>query len=93
MGTTYHLEWPTTLLGCLCIFITGPIYIFYWFGPTIREKSKFAQVLASDRKAKGEGAIRCGSESRGAEATYLGRENAHTGSLRGTRASASACSA
>ncbi|KUL89429.1 hypothetical protein ZTR_04459 [Talaromyces verruculosus] len=90
MGTTHHLQWPTTLLGILCIFITGPIYIFYWFGPRIREKSKFAQVLASDRKAKGERAVRCGSETQGAEATYLGSQNAHTGSLRGTRASASA---
>ena len=93
MGTTHHLQWPTTLLGVLCIFITGPIYIFYWFGPRIREKSKFAQVLASDRKAKGVRAVRCGSETQGAEATYLGSQNAHTGSLRGTRASASACSA
>ena len=31
--------------------VTFPIYIFYWKGPIIREKSKFAQVLASDLKA------------------------------------------
>lgn len=85
MGKKYHLEWPSTLLGCLAIIITAPIYLFYWKGPRIREKSKFAQVLASDRKAKGDSAVRCGSETQGAEGAYLGSEHAHTGSLGGTR--------
>lgn len=48
----YHLSWPSTILGSLAILVTIPIYIFYWKGPVIREKSKFAQVLASDRKVK-----------------------------------------
>lgn len=30
-----------------------PIYVFYWKGPTIRERSKFAQTLAADREAVG----------------------------------------
>lgn len=78
MGRRLHLEWPTTLLGCLAIIVTTPIYIFYWKGPKIREKSKFAQVLASDRKAKGEMAVRCGSDTEGAEAVYLsGSRSAH----------------
>jgi hypothetical protein len=83
MGRRLHLEWPTTLLGCLAIIVTTPIYIFYWKGPRIREKSKFAQVLASDRKAKGEMAVRCGSDAEGAEAVYLsGSRSAHFGSHR-----------
>ena len=49
----YTLEWPTTILGFIAIFVTIPIYIFYWKGPTIRAKSKFAQVLAADGKAAG----------------------------------------
>ncbi|MCJ1279306.1 hypothetical protein MMC21_007130 [Puttea exsequens] len=49
----YKLEWPTTILAVLAIFVTIPIYVFYWKGPVVREKSKFAQTLASDRKAKG----------------------------------------
>ncbi|KAL8705433.1 MAG: hypothetical protein Q9201_001457 [Fulgogasparrea decipioides] len=46
------LETPTTILACLAIVVTIPIYIFYWKGPIIREKSPFAQTLASDRKQK-----------------------------------------
>jgi hypothetical protein len=52
MGHKLHLEWPSTLLGCLAVIITTPIYIFYWKGPSIRERSKFAQTLASDRRKK-----------------------------------------
>ncbi|KAI9846800.1 MAG: hypothetical protein M1837_003649 [Sclerophora amabilis] len=48
-----HLEWASTILACIAILVTIPIYIFYWKGPVIRERSKFAQTLASDRKAKG----------------------------------------
>ena len=48
----YMLEYPTTILACIAFLVTIPIYIFYWKGPVIREKSKFAQVLASDQKAK-----------------------------------------
>jgi MFS family permease len=53
IGNKYKLEWPTMILGFLAILVTIPIYVFYWNGPAIRERSKFAQVLASDRKAKG----------------------------------------
>ena len=52
IGDRYKLEWPSTILGFLAILVTIPIYVFYWKGPAIRERSKFAQVLASDRKAK-----------------------------------------
>jgi MFS family permease len=52
IGNKYKLEWPTTILGFLAILVTIPIYVFYWKGPAIRERSKFAQVLASDRKAR-----------------------------------------
>ena len=49
----YKLEWPSTILACLAIIVTIPIYIFYWKGPYIRERSKFAQTLASDKQAQG----------------------------------------
>lgn len=49
----HSLEWASTLLGCLAVCVTIPIYIFYKNGPSIREKSKFAQTLAADRKGKG----------------------------------------
>lgn len=47
------LEWASTLLAFLAILVTIPIYIFYWKGPQIRERSKFAQTLAADRKQRG----------------------------------------
>jgi hypothetical protein len=49
----YKLEWPTTILAILAAIVTIPIYVFYWKGPQIRERSKFAQTLASDKKASG----------------------------------------
>ncbi|KAL3458926.1 major facilitator superfamily domain-containing protein [Aspergillus heterothallicus] len=49
IGGRLHLQWASTLLGVLAIFVTIPIYIFYWKGPQIRERSKFAQTLAADR--------------------------------------------
>jgi hypothetical protein len=45
------IQYASTVLACLAVVVTFPIYIFYWRGPTIRKKSKFAQVLASDLKA------------------------------------------
>ncbi|KAH9896308.1 major facilitator superfamily transporter [Xylariomycetidae sp. FL2044] len=44
------LPYASTLLACLAVLVTIPIYIFYWKGPVIRERSKFAQTLAADRK-------------------------------------------
>lgn len=52
IGGKRHLQWGSTLLGCLSIGVTIPIYIFYWKGPQIRKRSKFAQTLAADRKLR-----------------------------------------
>lgn len=49
IGGRFHLQWASTILGCLAIFVTIPIYIFYWKGPQIRASSKFAQTLEADR--------------------------------------------
>ncbi|KAF7591653.1 hypothetical protein BBP40_001229 [Aspergillus hancockii] len=49
IGGRFHLQWASTILGCLAILVTIPIYIFYWKGPEIRAKSKFAQTLEADR--------------------------------------------
>ncbi|KAI4163572.1 MAG: hypothetical protein LQ342_002844 [Letrouitia transgressa] len=50
----YQLEWPSLILGFLAFIVTIPIYIFYWKGPEVRARSKFAQTLACDRKILGE---------------------------------------
>ncbi|EEH50268.2 uncharacterized protein PADG_06347 [Paracoccidioides brasiliensis Pb18] len=52
IGTKYQLEWPSTIMGIISFMVTIPIYIFYWKGSVIREKSKFAKILANDRKTR-----------------------------------------
>lgn len=47
-----HLVWPTVILGCLAALVTIPIFVFYWKGPQIRARSKFAQSLATEREAQ-----------------------------------------
>jgi hypothetical protein len=70
IGHKYKLEWPSTILGCVSIVVTIPIYIFYWNGPYIREKSKFAQTLAADRKKRSVVEVTCGSGQEGPELVY-----------------------
>lgn len=53
MGGEYHLQWASTLLGCVGFLVLIPIYVFYWKGPEIRAKSKFAQELEADRVKHG----------------------------------------
>ena len=50
IGGRFHLQWASTILGCLAILVTIPIYVFYWKGPEIRVNSKFAQTLEADRE-------------------------------------------
>lgn len=44
----YPLSYASTILACIAIVVTIPIYIFYRKGPIIRSNSKFAQTLAAD---------------------------------------------
>lgn len=70
MGHSNPLEWASTFLGFMAILFIIPIYVFYWKGPRIREKSKFAQVLASDRKKAQRRVSQCGSGEPGPEEQY-----------------------
>lgn len=70
MGHSNPLEWASTFLGFMAILFIIPIYVFYWNGPRIREKSKFAQVLASDRKKAQRSVSQCGSGEPGPEEQY-----------------------
>lgn len=51
IGDKWHVEYASTVLACLSCLVVVPIYVFYWKGPWVRSKSKFAQSLAADRKA------------------------------------------
>lgn len=49
----HTLEWPSTILGVIAIFVTVPIFVFYFKGEYFRDRSKFAKTLASERQAFG----------------------------------------
>ncbi|OJD14099.1 hypothetical protein AJ78_05520 [Emergomyces pasteurianus Ep9510] len=51
IGGRLHLQWASTILAILSLLVMIPLFVFYWRGPQIRAKSKFAQTLAADRKA------------------------------------------
>ncbi|GKT61906.1 major facilitator superfamily transporter [Colletotrichum tofieldiae] len=53
IGDSRHTEYASTVLACLALLVTIPVYLIYWKGPVIRERSKFAQSLHADRRAKG----------------------------------------
>jgi len=40
----HSLEWASTLLGFLGVIVAVPVYIFYWKGPAIRARCKFAMA-------------------------------------------------
>lgn len=63
IGKKYPLEWASTILGILAIFVTTPIFYFYKNGPAIRMKSKFAKEIAEARE-----------ESRGGRPATAGEE-------------------
>ncbi|KAE8376146.1 major facilitator superfamily domain-containing protein [Aspergillus bertholletiae] len=50
IGKKWHVQYASTILACLSCLVVVPIYIFYWKGPQIRAKSKFASTLAADRQ-------------------------------------------
>ncbi|KAI4236342.1 MAG: hypothetical protein L6R40_006181 [Gallowayella cf. fulva] len=47
-----QLVWPTIILACLAFLVTIPIFVFYFKGPEIRARSKFAQSLANEREGR-----------------------------------------
>lgn len=49
-----RLVYPSTILACLAVVVIIPIYVFYWKGPAIRLKSRFAQDLEKGRRARAE---------------------------------------
>ena len=48
------VQYASTLLSCLAVLVTIPIYVVYWKGPEIRAKSRFAQSLDKTREERTE---------------------------------------
>jgi len=49
IGGRFPLSYASTLLGGLSLLFTVPIYVFYWYGPQIRVRSRFACQLEEKR--------------------------------------------
>ncbi|KAI1862200.1 uncharacterized protein JN550_010356 [Neoarthrinium moseri] len=52
IGRDYPLEYASTILAIIAVFVTAPVFFFYKHGPEIRMRSKFASEIA---KARSEG--------------------------------------
>ena len=53
LSQTRPSELATTTLAGLSCLIVVPIYVFYWYGPQIRDRSNFAKSLSAQREATG----------------------------------------
>ncbi|BCR88276.1 putative MFS multidrug transporter [Aspergillus chevalieri] len=49
IGGKYHLEYASTILGCISFVLVLAVYVVYWYGPTLRKRSPFAQQLSDAR--------------------------------------------
>ncbi|KAI9926219.1 hypothetical protein AWENTII_002123 [Aspergillus wentii] len=52
IGGERHLEYASTILFCISVLLVISVYVIYWYGPTLRKRSPFAQQL-SDARAEG----------------------------------------
>lgn len=50
IGNKYPYEYASTILACVSILVTVPIYYFYRHGPEIRERSPFAKQMMEHTK-------------------------------------------
>ncbi|GKZ17679.1 hypothetical protein AbraCBS73388_009996 [Aspergillus brasiliensis] len=49
IGGKYHLEYASTILFCISFLLVIAVYVIYWYGPTLRKRSPFAQQLSDAR--------------------------------------------
>ncbi|KAJ5641722.1 hypothetical protein N7490_005722 [Penicillium lividum] len=52
IGHTHPYEYASTILACISILVTTPIYFFYRNGPAIRERSPFAKIMMEKNKKR-----------------------------------------
>lgn len=60
------LEYASTILACIAVVVTLPIYLFYRKGPQIRAKSPFAQSVNEswmNSREKRKGSLDVGAEA------------------------------
>ena len=49
IGGKYHLEYASTILACISFVLVLAVYVIYYYGPILRERSPFAQQLSDAR--------------------------------------------
>ncbi|KAA6409651.1 MAG: MFS multidrug transporter [Lasallia pustulata] len=49
IGGKHHLENASTILFCISFVLVIAVYVIYWKGPVLRERSPFAQQLSGAR--------------------------------------------
>lgn len=54
IGKQYPLEWASTILAIIALFVTTPVFYFYKHGEEIRKRSKFAAQIAKEREREKE---------------------------------------
>ncbi|KAL4879170.1 major facilitator superfamily domain-containing protein [Aspergillus karnatakaensis] len=65
IGGEHHLEYASTILFCISFLLVLAVYAIYWYGPTLRKRSPFAQQLSDARhELQSHGAIHTGRLSR-----------------------------
>lgn len=52
IGHTHPYAYASTILACVSILVTTPIYFFYRKGPQIRERSPFAKQMMEQNKQR-----------------------------------------
>ncbi|PYH88245.1 MFS general substrate transporter [Aspergillus ellipticus CBS 707.79] len=49
IGGKHHLEYASTILFCISVLLVATVYVIYFYGPTLRNRSPFAQQLLDAR--------------------------------------------
>ena len=53
IGGAHHVNYASTILACIAVLVTIPVYIFYFYGEWYRKRSPFAQSLADAKQESG----------------------------------------
>lgn len=77
IGDKYPYAYASTILACVSIVVTVPIYFFYIKGPEIRARSPFAKEMMEKNRQR-----RCSQAAGGEKVAGGGRRN-HVEDLQG----------
>ncbi|RMJ22871.1 multidrug transporter [Aspergillus sp. HF37] len=50
-GKQHHFAYASTILFCIAVPLVASVFVIYYYGPKMRERSPFAQQLSNERNA------------------------------------------